>query len=852
MSESSSAYRLPYAVEPQHYELTLSPDLDAAAFTGEERVRVVVHEPVTEIVLNAAELEIHTAELTSDEGDRREATITIDEENQRATITLDGEAATGPWTLGLTFSGILNDKLRGFYRSTFTDDGDAEHVIATTQFESTDARRAFPCWDEPDRKATFGVTLIVDDELTAISNSPIVEETDLGNGKRQVEFADTMRMSTYLVAFIVGPFEFSKTVDVDGVPLRVAAVPGKSQLWDFALECGAHSLRYFTTYFGLPYPGDKLDLIAVPDFAFGAMENLGAVTFRETALLVDRDVASRLELERVADVVAHEIAHMWFGDLVTMKWWNGIWLNEAFATFMELLCVDDFQPEWQRWVSFGTSRAQAMGVDGLSSTRPVEFPVGRPEEAEAMFDVLTYQKGSAVLRMLEQYIGADEFRQGIAAYIKKHSYGNTETTDLWDAIEETTGQPARSTMDTWIFQGGYPLLTVAEEDGGTRLVISQSPFRYRGGGEDSTRWHVPVLVRAGVSGDVEHHRTLLSDAAGEIDFSSAPDWVVVNDGGSGFYRVQYPPDMARRLVAEPDRLAPLERFNLVSDAWAAVLAGHSPLADFVDLIGHFSAERDPDVWSAILGPLQLVDRFAAPAVKDGLSRFVRDLVRPGFDELGWQPADDEPGRVGSLRGTFVATLGTIGADPEVRAKAAEVHAAYLRDRSAVPGDLAAPILAVAARNGGEEEYSTFLNRMRNPETPQEEIRYLLALAEVPHPALLRRTLEMALTEVRTQNAPFVIATSLTNRAAGADAWQFVEAHWDDLRRRFPSKLIPRMLEGITALIDPVLATTIHRFLDAHPVPGGDLLINQSRERLDVNVAFREREEPNLPKLFAAD
>jgi puromycin-sensitive aminopeptidase len=248
----------------------------------------------------------------------------------------------------------------------------------------------------------------------------------------------------------------------------------------------------------------------------------------------------------------------------------------------------------------------------------------------------------------------------------------------------------------------------------------------------------------------------------------------------------------------------------------------------------------------------LVDRFASGDAQAGLARFVRDLVRPGFDELGWEPVDREPDRLGSLRGAFVGALGTIGADPEVRERAAELHADYLRDRASVPGDLAAPILSIVARNGGEAEYTTFLNRTRHPETPQEEVRYLLALADVPHPALLRRTLEMAISEVRTQNAPFLIATSLGNHAAGADAWRFVEEHWDDLRKRFPSKLIPRMLEGITALVDADVAAGVHRFLDAHPVPGGDLLINQSRERLDVNVALRKREEPNLPELFSAD
>jgi puromycin-sensitive aminopeptidase len=846
--DTASTHRLPYTVEPQHYDLTLTPDLTTATFAGEEKVHLLVHEAVSEVRLNTAELDIHEAELVSDEGVRLSATVTVDEHEQVAVLALDGTAAPGHWTLNATFSGTLNDKLRGFYRSRFSDEDGVEHVIATTQFEATDARRAFPCWDEPDRKATFAITLIVDEHLTAISNSGVEEETDLGNGKRQVRFADTMKMSTYLVAFLVGPFEFSQTVDVDGVPLRVAAVPGKLHMAPFALEIGAHALRYFTGYFGLPYPGDKLDLIAVPDFAFGAMENVGAVTFRETALLVDRDVAARLELERVADVVAHEIAHMWFGDLVTMKWWNGIWLNEAFATFMELLCVDDFRPDWQRWVSFGTSRAQAMLIDGLSTTRPVEFPVARPEEAEAMFDVLTYQKGSAVLRMLEQYLGADEFRQGIAAYIKTHSYGNTETTDLWDAIEENTGQPARRTMDSWIFQGGYPILTLAD-DGGNALTVTQSRFRYTdvGEGEDGL-WEVPLLVRASVRGEVQRQRLLLSEKKATVSFADRPDWIVVNDGGSGFYRVHYPTEWAERLMAEPEVLSALERYNLVSDAWAATLAG-APLRDFVALARHFGDERDPDVWAAVLGPFALVDRFASDDARPALNRFVRDLAGPALTRVGLDPQADEADRTGMLRATLFGALGVLGNDPEVRERAATLHAAYLEDRSSVPGDLVAPAVGILARSGGEAEYTTFLDRMRHPQTPQEEMRYLMALADVPHRSLVQRTLELALTEVRVQNAPFLLAACMGNRAGGDAAWDHVTERWDEIRTRFPSKLLPRMMEGITALIDPDVASRVHAFLDEHPIEGGELLIGQSRERLDINVAFRQREEAGLATVF---
>ena len=308
---------------------------------------------------------------------------------------------------------MLNDKLHGFYRSQYTDAAGKTFTIATTQFEATDARRALPCWDEPALKAVFKVTLVVDENLTALSNAGIANERSIGGGKKEVVFKDTIRMSTYLLAFIIGEFEATAVTDA-GTPLRVVHVPGKHHLANYAQAIGAFSLKFFADYYGIPYPGDKLDLIAIPDFAAGAMENLGAITFRETALLADDKTASRAELERIADVVSHENAHMWFGDLVTMKWWNGIWLNEAFATFMEMLAVDAWKPEWRRWDSFGASRSAAMAIDALKNTRSIEYTVLSPEDCRSMFDILTYEKGASVLRMLEQYLGAERFRKGIA------------------------------------------------------------------------------------------------------------------------------------------------------------------------------------------------------------------------------------------------------------------------------------------------------------------------------------------------------------------------------------------------------------------------------------------------------
>ncbi|MDP9069800.1 MAG: M1 family metallopeptidase [Actinomycetota bacterium] len=851
--------RLPRAVEPDRYELTLAPDLPGASFAGEERVRVRVHEPVAEVVLNAVELAIQRAELVAEDGTSLAATVRHDDEAERAVITLEGTARPGVHTLHLAFSGTLNDELRGFYRSRFTDEHGTAHTIGTTQFEPTHARRAFPCWDEPDRKATFAVTLVVDDALTAISNSEIVERADVGDGRHQVRFAETMPMSTYLVAFIVGPFEVSDPLDVDGVPVRVACVPGKQDLAGFALEVAAHALRFFSRYFEIGYPAGKLDLIALPDFAMGAMENLGAVTFRETALLVDPARATRGELERVADVIAHEIAHMWFGDLVTMKWWNGIWLNEAFATFMELLCVDDFRPEWERWVSFALDRGHAMVVDGLASTRPVEFPVRRPEDAEAMFDVLTYQKGAAVLRMLERYVGAEPFRKGIARYIATHSYGNTETTDLWDAVEAATGEPARSIMDSWIYRGGYPIVSVELSADGTRLTLVQRRFRYLEGGDDTeaSPWQLPVLVRAGVGDEVVRRRFLVGEETATFELSGKADWVVANEGNWGFYRVRYPPALLDALTADLARLEPLERHGLVSDAWAAVLAGLAPVEDFVGLAGLLGDESDPNVWRAVLAGLGFLDRMLAgdlapPGGRSRLQAFVRALAGPAFERLGWAPSPGEAETTRTLRATLIGALGVLGADAGVRARAAELHAQYLEDAGSVDADVAGAVVAVVAAAGGEAEYATFLERYRTASTPQEELRYLHALAGFEDPALVRRTMDLARAEARPQNGPFLVSALLANLAGGEVAWELVKQHWAELLARFPESLHDRMLGGVTNLSRPETAADVHAFLAAHPLEGKEKAVEQLLERLDIAVAFRARHGDGLADVLPAD
>src|ERR1700722_12738032 len=502
MTLETNPYRLDRTLVPSAYRIFITPDLENASFSGRVEIDVDIVEPTKVIKLNAIELELGAATLTTGGTAHRSTDLHLDEEYEVATYSFDSALPVGAAVLEIGFHGILNDQLHGFYRSTFTDPSGVKPVIATTQFENTDARRAFPCWDEPAFKATFQVNLTVPSELKTYSNSPVESDVDLGNGQRTVSFRPTMIMSSYLVAFVVGAFEESETIDVDGIPLRVITPIGKVHLTDLALEAGAFALRFFGQYFDIRYPGEKLDMIAIPDFLQGAMENLGLVTYRENALLVDPATAAHIEIERVAQVVHHELAHMWFGDLVTMEWWEGIWLNEAFATFMQLICENAFRPERRIWAAQVPDRDLALQVDGLNRTRPIEYEEISPDDTQGMFDVLTYEKGGSVLRMLEQYLGEEVFRDGIRLYLKKHSYANAVTTDLWDALEENSGQPVRNVMDTWILQGGFPLVTLS---GGR---VTQQPFSYLPQSETSAignEWLVPRPSRSLNGGEATAH-----------------------------------------------------------------------------------------------------------------------------------------------------------------------------------------------------------------------------------------------------------------------------------------------------------------------------------------------------------
>jgi len=560
-------------------------------------------------------------------------------------------------------------------------------------------------------------------------------------------------------------------------------------------------------------------------------------------LILDPAPATQPELQRSVDVIAHEIAHMWFGDLVTMKWWEGLWLKEAFATFMEMKATDAYKPQWQRWVDFGLSKTAAYDTDALASTRPIEFEVISPADAEGMYDILTYEKGAAVVRMLEQYLGDDQFQAGVRLYLERHSYGNTETTDLWDALEEATGQPVRALADTWIFQGGFPLVTASLAEGGRSLRLQQEHFRYTPGGTGS--WHVPVLcdvVRGATRTPV---RVLLDGPETIVDLGEPADAVVVNAGGHGFYRVRYAGDSRSALTARAqDLLTPIERYNLVDDAYAALLAGQATAADVLQLCRELADDDDLSVWQRIAGALGGLSRLLDG---DDLGRFeaaVRNLAGPALDVAGWEVAEGESDRQRELRAALFTLLGTVGNDAKVVDRAAQL----LDAGPGVDPALAAAAVTISAAHGDAARFEQYVERSETAPTPGEARRYIYALADFRDDALLDAALERARTgAIKTQDGPFVVARAIANRRQAARAWGYLAQHWDELCAKFPTNTISRMLSTIATVNDPALAASIEGFLVEHPVPQGAKTVEQYREKLRVNVALAERERAELAR-----
>src|SRR6266702_3411970 len=831
----ATAHRLPDTVRPETYSIELRPNLGEFTFRGSESIRIRVARPTKTIILNAKDLEVQEATVRSSRGRSVPAArIDTDPAAERLRLTFKETIPKGSATLALAFTGALNDQLAGFYRSKYTTAAGKEGYMAATQFESTDARRAFPCWDEPAAKASFEVTLIVPDGMAAVSNTPVLRDERLEDGTRRVRFAKTPTMSTYLLAFVIGPLEVLKGSTRGKTEIGVWALPDRVGHGRWALESASRILDYLNEYYGIPYPLEKLDHVALQDFAAGAMENWGAITYRERILLFDPATSSAQTSQNIVDVIAHETAHMWFGDLVTMAWWDDLWLNESFASWMGNKTVDALHPDWRMWTQF------------------------------LLFDEISYSKGASILWMLEQFLGEDAFRRGLRGYLKAHRYGNARTEDLWSALEDASRQRVRSLMGTWTKQIGFPLLDMRVSRNGkvATVRLTQSRFLYEhiaGAPGGKTLWKVPVrIARAGApeTGRFLMEKRTETRPVPKGTRPSPRDWIKVNAGQSGFYRVNYPPDewdRLRRAVAAGE-LEARDRLGLQNDAYALTVAGYLPATSFLELTSAYKDEDDTTVWQGISDSLIGFESLIADRpYLDSFYGYARDLFRPVVARTGWVPKKGE-GHLGALRRmTVLARLGHYLEEP-VLDEASRHFATSLKDSSSLSPDLRAVVYGLAAQEADEATYETLWQLEQKSALQEEQVRLLIALTRPRRESLLRETLARALSDaVRFQDAPIVIRGVATSRpSVGRDlAWAFIKANWDELYRRYsPSGFLIR---GLAAVPETFAGTDrardIEAFFKAHPSPGVRRTVKQVMEKIRVNAAWLRRNDKDLATWF---
>jgi puromycin-sensitive aminopeptidase len=834
-------FRLASDVWPLHYAVHVTPDLEAGTFQGEVTIDLQLDRARDAIELHAADLTIALAEIGR-RGDARSATPVLHPRRETVELRFPEPLPPGPATLRLRFSGPLQKHLRGLYAASSMG-----RRYAFTQLEAADARRFFTCFDEPGFKARFTFSVTTEARNAVVSNNPIEREEDHGDGRKTVHFQTTPKLSTYLCMLAVGELEASEARYVGRTPIRVWHVPGKGHLTTFALEAAVESLTRLEKYFGLPYPYEKLDLLAVPDFEAGAMENAGAVTFRETLLLVDPQTITLAERKRVAEVVAHELAHMWYGDLVTMAWWNDLWLNEAFATWMAFRVIDDWKPEWRMWNNFAHHRAAALSLDALANTHPIYAEVKSPAQATENFDAITYEKGASVVRMIENYLGANAFRAGVRRYIRRHREANAEASDLWRALEEASGRTVARVARGWIGQAGFPLLVAERADRAGRAVLKLRQARFFANPKakpTGQRWPLPVVVKA--AGARQPLRHLMTKAREEVALGSTrrTAWLYANAQEGGFYHVLHDDGTLAALRAVLfAALTPVERLGLVGHQWAAVRAAHASIESFLDLIGGFGAETDFDVLDSLAGALRFIDDQLLDAAggRPAYQRWLESTYQPAWRELGWEAAAGEVDDVRLRRASLLRLLGEIAESALIANEAQRHFAAYLADRRSLEPNLADPLVAIAARNGDALRYEQVLLAVRNARTPQERRRFQLALAEFRDPDLIARTQSLTLTEdVSTQDVGLMLMRLLVNRAARESAWRFVTERWADLSKRLPPMMVSRVIDATPALQTPAYKREVTAFFRAHPVPTAARALKQAIERFDLNEAFRRR------------
>jgi aminopeptidase N/puromycin-sensitive aminopeptidase len=841
----ADAQRLSQAVRPSSYTLALTPDLKAATFTGVESIEVTLAEPVNSITLNAIEIAFESVTATA-AGKQQTGTVSLDKEKQQATFSFPEKLPAGKATLAIHYTGILNNELRGFYLSKT-----AKRNYAVTQFESTDARRAFPSFDEPAFKATYDVTLVIDAADTAISNSPI--ETDTPGpiaGKHTLKFFTTPKMSTYLVAFLVGDFQCTAG-EQDGVAIRVCSTPDKVALTAYGVDVAKYVLHYYNNYFGIPYPLKKLDLIGLPDFEAGAMENFGAITYRETALLIDPKTASINSKREVGLVIAHEMAHQWFGDLVTMQWWDNIWLNEGFATWMENKPVAAMHPEWNIDQMVANDRDSTLNLDAQPTTRSIRAKADTPEEINQMFDGISYGKASDVLLSVENYLGPETFRQGVHNYLAAHLYSNATAEDFWGAQTATSHKPVDKIMESLVAQPGVPILTFGEPAGG-KVTVAQKRFFLSPSiqPDPAQKWTLPVCIKTGPDKQecqvLAPGETALTLPSGGLFFANA--------GGKGYYRSAYPPNIYNKLVENAETLlTPTERISLIGDEWAQVRANKATIGDYLNLVTALKADPSAAVVEGTVGGVNAAyTRIAATQEeRASLAAWIRSTFAPEYAKLG-APSDSDSANTRQLRSELLTVLGYYGKDPAVLAQAHQIVEKFLADPTSVDPTLGQTALAIAARNGDAQLFDRLQKVYETSTNPEFQEGALRLLAEFENPALIQRSLDYAVSgKVRNQDAAIQLAIALQIDASRDQAWKFIEDNWDKVHALLTTEMGEVLVRSTGSFCSAEARDRVQSFFSTHKVESSDKSLKHALESIEGCTELRTLQEPNLKTWLAA-
>ena len=846
----AAAQRLPEIAVPENYQVSFAPDFEKDNFAGEETIKLRVLKSTSQIVLNSAEIRFEEATVSTGDTTRK-ANVALDKDKEMATLSLDKEIQPGPATIHIKYTGILNDELRGLYLGK---DKQARKY-AVTQFEATDARRAFPSFDEPAFKATFDIAVVADKDMAAISNAKIVSDTPGPTAdKHTVKFATTAKMSSYLVALAVGHFEYVEG-EADGIPIRVWGPPGTKQSGTYALEVSKWCMKYFDQYFGIKYPFEKLDMIGLPDFSAGAMENTGFITYRQAELQLDDKVASVELHQLVATVIAHEMAHQWFGDLVTMQWWDDIWLNEGFATWMENKAVGTWKPEWHFELADVEDTAGSLNFDSLNNTRPIHQAAETPAQIQELFDGIAYDKAASVLRMLEAYLGPEVFRAGVNQYLKEHSYGNSTADDFWKTLAKVSKKPVDEIMPTFVKQPGTPLVSVRAQCSGSTdsVTLSQTRYFYDRSLFDAGSpelWQVPVCLKQNAAGGKAGEKcVLLTKKSETVDLPGCGSWVMANAGARGYYRSGYSSDAIRAMGRSIEKdLSPAERVAVLNDSWAAVRVGKQQIGDFLALAEGLQSDRTRAVMAQVTLKLDYIATYlVSDADRAGYQQWVRRLLTPAAKELGWRPQPGESDETKSLRARVLYTLGYAGRDPEVIASARKLTERALQEPASIDSTVAFTTFSLAAQNGDAALYDQLIAKLQSNGTSLESYYlYFQTLSKFRNPKLLERTLEYAISpSVRSQDTLGLIAAVMKNPAGGKLAWEFVQAHWSDIDKVGGGFTSGEVVGATNVYCESGLHDQVQDFFAQHKVPTAERTLKQSLESIHTCADLKSRQTPEL-------